>query len=114
MTDKLIEMDSLNRDLDSYACVDESEVSVKSGSGEVVKANGVLPTVNENEVSGSGEAVKTNGGVSRTAAKKNRCLVFCEVTFLASVMVVIMGLFTIPTVFWVLEDQESPVEVRAP
>ena len=114
MSDKLIDIDSLNRDSDS--CVDESEVSVKPGSGEVVKANGMLPTVNENEVSGSGETVKTKGGVSRTAAKKNRCPVFykcCEVTFLVSVMVVIVGLFTIPTVFWILQDNESPVEVRA-
>ena len=100
MSDKLIEMDSLNRNSDSCVGVDESEVSVKSGSEEAVKK----PV--------------TNGEVSSPAVAKKKGMrkidVFtscCEVSMLAFIMLVLTGLFTIPSISFYMSDFEGVVQV---
>ena len=100
MSDKLIEMDSLNRDSDSCVGVDESEVPVKSGSGESVKK----PV--------------TNGEVSSPAVSKKKGMrkidVFtscCEVSVLALIMLAIIGLYTLPTVYHFLTPRSSVAQV---
>ena len=99
MTDQLIEMDSLDRDPDSCVGVDESEVSVKSGSEEPVK-----------------KSVTTNGEVSSPAVTKKKgmrkidaAFTSCEVSVIALIMLAIIGLFSMPTVFHFLPDSVAQV-----
>ena len=97
MSDKLIEMDSLNRDSDSCVGV---EVSVKSGSEEVVK----MPVTNEE---GSSPAVAKKKSMRKIFS---RC---CEVTFMTLILLAIISLFTTPTIFHFLPDPVPQVTIAA-
>lgn len=85
MSERLIEMDSLPQDSNSCSGV-ESEVSVKSGSREAVKK-----TVTDGGVVSPAVAKQKSSSVLR-----KKFYVCCEVTVLTPIMMLIIGLFTIP------------------